>query len=415
MEKAIYIAILVIVFFGYFLDRILGILNAQTWKEKRPDDLHDFYSEEEYQKARNYNREKRKLSVIIESFNLLLLVGFFIAGGFAWLHELLQGYVSHEILLPLLYFGVIYFVADLLGIPFSLYNIFVIEEKYGFNKTSPKTFVIDKLKSYMLTIILGGGIGALLLWLIIWLDSNFWIIAFVVLTSISLLFNTFLGKLFIQLFNKMSPLEEGSLRNKIMDYAEKVDFPLTNIFVIDGSKRSSKANAYFTGFGKRKKIILYDTLIEKHTEEELLSVLAHEVGHYKKKHIIKGLVISSIQSFVMFYVLSLLIFEASLTHAFGISGDYALHINLIAIAILFEPVNLISGLFGNYRSRKHEYEADHFAVTTTKTRHLIDALKRLSVDHLSNLKPHPAYVFFYYSHPTSLQRIHAMEKIEINT
>ena len=405
IEQTLYFAIIAIILFGFLLDRLLSYLNSKTWQPELPDDLTDFYSKEEYIKAKNYNREKRRFSILLDSLNLLILLLFFIFGGFAWLHNLLSPHIANQIILPLVYFGLMYLATDVFGIPFSLYNTFRIEEKYGFNKTTPKTFILDKLKSYLLVIVLGGGIGALLIWLILLLKEDFWIVAFVVMTSISLLFNVFLSNLFIRLFNKLEPLEDGDLRNVIMEYAKKVDFPLTNIFVIDGSKRSSKANAYFMGFGKRKKIVLYDTLIEKHSIEELLAVLAHEVGHYKKKHVIKGLIISSIQSFIMFFVLSLLLFRTELTNVFGIAGsDYVLHINLIALTILFEPINLITGLFGNHRSRKHEYEADKFAVTTTNNKLLGDALMRLSVDHLSNLKPHPAFVFFYYSHPSMLQR-----------
>ncbi|MBC8342924.1 MAG: M48 family metallopeptidase [Bacteroidetes bacterium] len=415
MQQTIYYAIIAIILLSFALDRILSYLNSKTWKVNLPEDLKEFYTEEEYQKARNYNKERRTFSLILDSLNLLILLLFFTLGGFKWLNDSISPLIENKILLPLLYFGIIFFATDLFSTPFSFYSTFVIEEKYGFNKTTVKTFILDKLKSYLLVLIIGGGIGALLIWLILFFGPNFWIVAFVVMTAFSLFITVFYSSLIIPIFNKLEPLEEGELRKKIMDYAKSVDFPLTNVFVMDGSKRSAKANAFFTGLGKRKKIVLYDTLIEKHNPDELLAILAHEVGHYKKKHIIKGFVISSTQSFIMLYILSLLLFEPLLTNAFGIEGNtYVLHINLIALALLFEPINLISGLFGNQRSRKYEFQADAFAVETTKNKFLAEALKRLSVDQLSNLKPHPAYVFFYYSHPTMLQRLQAIKNMIIN-
>jgi len=379
-----------------------------------PTDLTGFYTEETYQKAKLYNRTLSNFGLFSESISFLITMTFFLLYGFAWLHELLSPLIENRILLTLVFFGILFFASDILNIPFSLYQTFVIEEKFGFNKTTVKTFITDKLKSYALLIIIGGIIGTILLYLIFWLEEDSWLIAFIVIASFSLFFSVFYSTLIIPLFNKLSPLEDGELKTAIFELAERVKFPLKNIYVIDGSKRSSKANAFFTGLWKKKKIVLYDTLIQKHSIPELVAVLAHEVGHYKKKHITKGLIISFAQTFIMLYVLSLLLFSPKLSQAFGsASNDYIIHINLIALAILFEPVNLIVGLAGNIISRKHEFQADEFSVVSTRGKLLKDALKRLSTDHLSNLKPHPAYVFFYYSHPPLLQRLAAIDKINL--
>ncbi|MEA3497308.1 MAG: M48 family metallopeptidase [Bacteroidota bacterium] len=418
MEKTLFISILVILIAGFVISRVLDFFNDKTWKKKLPDDLKEFYTEEEYQKAKNYHHENSVISIITEIIGFVLMIGFFIFGGFGWLNDLLSQSISNPIILALSFFGILYIVSDLISIPFSIYSTFIIEEKYGFNKTTPKTFVLDKLKGYLLTIILGGGILALIFWLILVLEKDFWIVAFVAITVISLFMSMFYTTLIVPLFNKLTPLEDGDLRSAIEKYSQKVDFPLTNIFVINGSKRSSKANAYFSGFWKKKKIVLYDTLIEKHGVNELVAVLAHEVGHYKKKHIIKGMIMSSVQTFVMLFILSLLIFNNEFSSifyfnvsdgSFDIQQKAVLHINLIAFSILYEPVSMLVGLLGNVISRKHEYQADNFAITTTNKEDLPKSLKKMSVDHLSNLKPHPAYVFFYYSHPPLMKRLEAMK------
>jgi len=413
--SVIYNLVVIILIFGYVLDRMLSFLNRTTWKNKVPESLYDFYNEEKYQRAKAYNFSLSNLGLISESFSFAIILIFFLTGGFAWLNDLLEPLIKNKIVLTLTYFAILYLASDIIGIPFSIYRTFVIEEKYGFNKTTTKTFIQDKLKSYLLMVVIGGIIGSILISLIYWLESNFWIYAFIVITFFSLFFSMFYSTLILPLFNKLSPLEEGELRNAIYDLADKINFPLKNIYVIDGSKRSNKANAFFTGLWKKKKIVLYDTLINKHSIQELIAVLAHEVGHYKKKHIVKGLIISSLQTFIMLYVLSLLLFSPELSNAFGSrSGQYVLHINLIALAILFEPFNIVLGLAGNILSRKHEYQADHFSVVSTGGKFLRDALKKLSTDHLSNLTPHFLYVFFYYSHPPLLKRLDAIEKINLS-
>jgi STE24 endopeptidase len=285
----------------------------------------------------------------------------------------------------------------------------VIEEKFGFNKMTPKTFWLDKLKGYVLTLLIGGTLLAALIYLVMAMGSGFWVYFWIIITVFILFLNVFYTSLLLPLFNKLTPLEEGSLKESIQAYSEQVNFPLKNIFVMDGSKRSSKGNAFFSGLGKKKKVVLFDTLIAQHTTEELTAVFAHEVGHFKKKHIILGTVISILTIGLMLFLLSKMIFNSEVSWAMG--GDITtLHLNMLAFAILYTPVSRILGLFSNALSRKNEFEADEYAVTTYAGQPLIDGLKKLSSDHLSNLTPHPAYVFVHYSHPPLLERIRAMQQ-----
>ena len=322
---------------------------------------------------------------------------------------MLATYTTNEIWLALAFFGTLFLASDIINIPFQLYATFVIEEKYGFNKTTLKTFFLDKLKGYFLGSILGGGIMAILIYLVLMLGANFWLIFWVTITLIMVLMNMFYTTIILPLFNKLTPLEEGSLRQAIEVYSKNVGFPLTNIYIIDGSKRSSKANAFFSGLGKKKKVVLYDTLVEKHSDEELVAIFAHEVGHYKKKHIQLGLMLSILQTGIMLFVLSLMIFNVQLSEALG-ATDMKIHLNLIAFGILYSPISMITGLFMNMISRKNEFEADRYAVTTSDGVKLAQALKKLSSDNLGNLLPHPAYVFVNYSHPPLLIRLAAIDE-----
>jgi STE24 endopeptidase len=330
-------------------------------------------------------------------------------GGFGWIDSLLRPYFENEILLALAFFAVLMLASDILTIPFQWYSTFVIEEKYGFNKTTTKTFVVDKLKGYLLAAIIGGGLISTLIYLVKAMGPNFWI-WFSVLASLFVLFiNMFYTSIILPMFNKLTPLPEGELKTAIEDFARKVRFPLDNIFIIDGSKRSKKANAFFSGIGKRKKIVLYDTLVENHTTDELVAVLAHEVGHFKKKHIVWGYVLSIVQIVFTLFVLSTLMFEETVTLALG-GTQLAVHLNLVAFGILFSPISGITGLFMKIYSRKNEFEADAYARETFDGKALSNALKRLSVDSLSDLYPHPLYVFFHYSHPPLLERLKALSR-----
>ncbi|MFT6827679.1 MAG: STE24 endopeptidase [Roseivirga sp.] len=401
-----------IVLADYIFDQSLDFLNLKWSKSELPQKLNGLYQPEEYAKSQNYLKTRSKFSFITTGFSLILSLTVLILGGFGWLEHWLSAYVSDPILLSLAFFGALFMLSDLLNLPFQLYSTFVIEEKFGFNKTTVKTFVFDKLKGYLIGALIGGLLGYSLLWLIFELQEEFWWIALIVIVAFSLLMNVFYATLILPLFNKLKPLEEGSLKDQINAYAKEVSFPLDSIFVIDGSKRSSKANAFFSGMGKKKIIVLYDTLIENHTEEELVAVLAHEVGHFKKKHIVFSMIISFGQMAVMLYLLSLLIFNEELSIALG-AQSLSVPINLIAFGLLYTPISKVTGILMNMLSRKNEYEADTYASLTYQAAPLQSALKKLSVDSLSNLAPHPTYVFVNYSHPTLLQRLEAMEKLAI--
>lgn len=399
-----------IVVLDYIFDQALDFINQRHSKGEIPSKLQGIYKEDEYAKSQAYQKARSNFSFWTSAFSTVLILSILYFGGFGYLNSLLTPYVSDPILKSLAFFGVLFVLSDIVNLPFTYYSTFVIEERFGFNKMTVKTFIVDKLKGYLLAIILGGLLGYALLWIINELGENFWIYALVLITGFTLFMNLFYTSLILPLFNKLTPLEDGELKDKINIYAKKVDFPLDNIFVIDGSKRSTKANAFFSGLGKKKKIVLYDTLINDHTHEELVAVLAHEVGHFKKKHIITGLILGIFQMGVTFYVMSLLIFNGNLSTALG-AEELSIHINLIAFGLLYSPISRLTGLLMNMLSRKNEYEADAYAANTYDALPLIEALKRLSVSSLSNLTPHPLYVKVNYSHPTLLQRLEAMEKL----
>jgi STE24 endopeptidase len=394
---------------SYLFDQFLDYLNLKAQRKDIPAEIADFYNTEKYQKSLDYQADQQRFSFISSAFSFVISLMMLVLGGFGWLDSVLRPLIENEILLALAFFGAILITSDLIGIPFQWYSTFVIEEKYGFNKTTAKTFITDKLKGYVLGAVIGVVLLSVLLYLIQTLGPNFWIWFGLIAASFILLVNMFYTSLLLPLFNKLTPLGDGELKNAIEAFARKVNFPLDNIFIMDGSKRSAKANAFFSGIGKKKKIVLFDTLITNHTTEELVAVLAHEVGHFKKKHIVWSYLISIAQVFFVLFILSLMIFNESLSVALGGSVQ-AIHLNLIAFGILFSPISGITGLLMSLLSRKNEFEADAYAKETYDGSALSNALKKLSVDSLSNLYPHPAYVFFHYSHPPLLKRLKALNQ-----
>jgi len=402
----ILIAILII---SFFIDQILDALNAKHYNDPIPEALNDVYDTEEYQKSQDYKKTNYKFSIITASFSLITTLVFFFLDGFAFIDQLARSFTSNKILITLIFFGIIMLGSDVLSTPFAYYKTFVIEEKFGFNKTTKKLFILDKIKGWLMSIIVGGGILALLTWFYQIAGSNFWLYAWALVTVFTLFMNLFYSRLIVPLFNKQTPLESGSLRDAISKYAQTVGFNLDKIFVIDGSKRSTKANAYFSGFGSEKRVTLYDTLINDLEEEEIVAVLAHEVGHYKKKHIIFNLTASLILTGITLYILSLLISNPLLSQALGVARP-SFHIGLIAFGILYSPISTITGLIMNWFSRKFEYQADDYAKNTYKAEPLITSLKKLSKNSLSNLTPHPVYAFIHYSHPTLLERFKNLSK-----
>lgn len=407
--ETIFLIIISLFVFDFIFEQTLDYLNSKKLQDKLPKEAEGIYTEEKYKASIAYQRDQSSFGFVSAIFSFVLSGSMLLFGGFGWLDSILRGYFDNQIVLALAFFGVIFIVSDVLTLPFQYYSTFVIEEKHGFNKTTIKTFILDKIKGYLLGAIIGGTLVYVLLSLILNMGENFWLVFWAIATVLVLGINMFYTSLILPLFNKLTPLEDGELKTAIADYCQKEGFPGTKVFVIDGSKRSSKANAFFSGIGSQKKVVLYDTLINNHSISELVAVLAHEVGHYKKKHIVQGFVASILQMGFMLFALSLFVFNPDMSKALG-AGQLAVHINLIAFGLLFAPVSMISGLIMNLVSRKNEFEADAFAAETFSGKELATALKKLSVDNLSNLTPHPLYVFFHYSHPPMLQRLKAMNQ-----
>ena len=407
--NSILILLLVLLSFDFIFNKILEYLNIKSMKEELPDEVKDIYEEEKYKKSIAYAKANNKFGLLTSSFSFILSFVLLATGFFGWFDQQVHGFIGTEELVSLAFFGLLFIASDISNIPFQLYDTFVIEEKFGFNKTSPKTFVLDKLKGYVLAGVIGGLILYILLKLITLFGPDFWIFFWIVISVFTLIMNMFYTSLILPLFNQLTPLEDGELKEEIEKFSKSINFPLDNIFVIDGSKRSAKSNAFFSGIGKKKKIVLYDTLIKNHSKEELVAVLAHEVGHFKKKHIITGYLLSILQTGFTLFIMSLIIFSPAVSEALG-GSQLAIHLNLLAFGILYSPISHFVGVFMNILSRKNEYEADAYAKETYNGTFLQLALKKLSVDNLSNLFPHPAYVFMNYSHPPLLKRLAAMEE-----
>lgn len=404
MPQIIFVIIVFILVADFILERFLSYLNIQNSKKTLPAELSDIYDNEKYLQQQDYFRTNSKFGMISGSFSFLITLSMYLFGGFGWLDAFLGNYIDNPILLSLAFFGVIFWISDLLGIPFELYDTFVIEQKFGFNKVTPKIFILDKLKSWLMSALLGAGLLSLIMWIYSLTPDYFWLLGWSVVTVFGLFMGLFYSELIVPMFNKQTPLEEGELRTAIEKFAGKAGFKLKNIFVIDGSKRSTKANAYFTGFGPKKRIVLYDTLMDKLSTDEIVSVLAHEIGHNKHKHTIKNMLLSFATTLVLFYLLGIFLQSDPLAQALG--GTKAnFHLNVLAFGILYSPFSLVLDLFTNVLSRKYEYQADTYTANHGLGNELISGLKKLSSTSLSNLMPHPVYVFFHYSHPTLYQRI----------
>ena len=411
--ETIFTIIVGIVIFNYVFSRILEYLNSTRYGAPIPGELEDVYDKEKYEKSMAYKKVNYRFAILTGTFSMALILLMLFYGGFAFADDLVRNVTQHPILIALLFFGLLMFASDLINIPFSLYDTFVIEERFGFNKTTVKTFILDKLKSWMLGIIMGGGILAVIVWFYTLTGQNFWIFAWIFISIYTIFMYMFYSNLIVPLFNKQSPLEEGELRDAITTFSDKAGFTLKNIFVIDGSKRSTKANAYFTGLGAKKRIVLYDTLINDLETDEIVGVLAHEIGHYKKKHTLTGVILSIIQTGAILYILSLFVGSPVLSAALDASQP-SFHIGLIAFGMLYSPLSLLLGIGMNVMSRKNEYQADRYASEMFRPQPLVDALKKLSRKNLSNLTPHPVYVFFHYSHPPLSQRVKALLGISQN-
>ena len=400
---------IVLVIFNFLFTTVLEYLNDKNWKDNIPDEFKDFYDAESYIKAKNYKISRGKLSTVSSSLSFVFTLAMLYFFGFGLLSELANSFSDSVILQSSAFFMILYLFNFVIGIPFSYYSTFEIEEKYGFNKTDLKTFILDKLKGLIITSIFILGLTSLAVLIIDFFSTGFWLWLWLGLSILMILLNMFYADLIVPIFNKLTPLANGELRDKIEAYSKKVGYSLKNIFVIDGSKRSSKANSFFSGLGPRKTIALYDTLIQKHSDEELVSVLAHEVGHYKKKHIFISMILTIFQLGIMCYLFELCMSYDLIANALG-SSTMNFHIGIIAFSFLYSPVGLIIGVLMNILSRKNEFEADNYAKETYDGNSLSLALKKLSVDSLSNLYPHPFYVFIHYSHPPLIQRLSKLNK-----
>ena len=407
--QTLFYIIIAIIVIDFIIDKVLDAINAKHYNDPIPEVLNDVYDAEEYKKSQAYKTVNYKFGLITSLFSFVLTLGFLLLDGFEYVDNFARRYSDNPILIALIFFGIIMIASDIITTPFGYYKTFVIEEKFGFNKTTKKTFILDKLKGLLMTVLLGGGIIALIVWFYQVTGNQFWLYAWGIVTAFTVFMNMFYSKLIVPLFNKQTPLEEGELRTKISAYAASVGFNLEKIFIIDGSKRSTKANAYFSGFGSEKRVTLYDTLVNDLDDEEIVAVLAHEVGHYKKKHIIFNLVTSILLTGLTLFILSIFISNPLLSNAIGVETP-SFHVGLIAFGLLYSPISEVTGLIMNYVSRVFEYQADDYAKATYKAEPLITSLKKLSKNSLSNLTPHKAYVFMHYSHPTLLERVNNLKK-----
>lgn len=405
------IIILLIVVLDFLWTQYLTYRNRKRMSPTIPAQLAGIYNEEEYVRQQAYQKESSLFSLYTGIFSFIVLLGVLSFGVFGWLDEYLRQYVSNEIVLTLVFFGIIYLINDIITLPFGYYATFVIEERFGFNKSTKATFWLDQIKGLFITFILGGVILALIVWLYNTLGEYAWLYAWAAVTVVSLFMTLFYSNLIVPLFNKQTPLEQGELRDAIEAFANKAGFAINNIYVMDASKRSSKANAYFTGFGAKKRIVLFDTLINDLDTQEIVAVLAHEIGHYKKKHTLQGMFTSVCYTGIILFLLSLFLGNRDIAIALG-GEEASFHLGMIAFSVLFTPVSLIICIFSSILSRKNEYQADAYAAGFGLSEALVSGLKKMHVKSLSNLNPDPLYVFFYYSHPTLLQRVRALENLK---
>jgi len=411
MQTTIFTLIIVVLCADYVLERLLDTLNARWMGHAPPAELHGLYDAEKYRQQQNYQKLTTRFTFITSTFSLVLLLAFLSVDGFAWMHSVAAQLSGNGIIQALIFFALLWLAQALLSIPFDLYQTFVIEQRFGFNTMDGKTFVADKLKGWLLTLVIGGVLLAGIAWFYYQTRQLFWFYSWVTVSGFSLFFTLFYSNLIVPLFNKQTKLADGELKTAITEFAARVHFPVRDIYVLDGSKRSTKANAYFSGLGGKKRIVLFDTLINDLTPKEVVAVLAHEIGHYQKKHTLQGMLLSIVQTGILFYLMSLFLNHALFCQALGVDTA-VFHVGLVAFALLYSPISLVLGLLMHLWSRRNEYQADAFAATYHDGESLIDALKKLSVNHLSNLTPHPAYVFFHYSHPSLYQRICALRSLQ---
>ncbi len=405
------VIITVALMINYLINLAANWLNLKALEPELPEEFNDVFDKDKYGRAQQYAAKNGKMELVSTTFDLAVVLIFWCTGGFNWLDLMIRAMGFGEIVSGLLFIGTLSAGSFVLNLPFSIYRTFIIEAEFGFNRTTVKTYVGDLLKAILLSIILGWPLLAGILYFFQVAGEYAWLYSWGTVTVFSVIMQYVAPVVIMPLFNKFTPLEEGELREAIVAYAKKVKFPLQNIYVTDGSKRSAKSNAYFTGIGKFKRIVLYDTLIKNHTVDELVAILAHEIGHYKKKHILQGTIITVVHTGVLFYLMSLFIYNERLFNAFFME-QASVYAGLVFFSLLYSTVETPLGMIMNYLSRRNEFAADAFAAETVSAKDdMITALKKLSADNLSNLTPHPFYVFLHYSHPPVLRRISALRKL----
>jgi len=412
MVNPFFVIILVALVLEFVLRLVANLLNLKALKLELPPALEGVYKPDEYRNSQEYTRAITRFDFVTSSFRLLVLLSFWFAGGFNYLDQVVRAWGFVPIVNGLLYIGILLIGYGLLTLPFSVHATFVIEERFGFNRTTPGTFLLDRGKGLALAILLGGPLLVGILALFEYSGPYAWLYCWIAVAIFSLIMQFVAPMWIMPLFNKFTPMDSGKLKEVILKYARSVKFPIEDVFVMDGSKRSSKSNAFFTGFGRNKRIALFDTLIEKHTEPELVAVLAHEIGHHKKKHVLQGMIISILHTGVVFFLLSLFLGSPGLYQAFSME-EQPIYAGLLFFGLLYTPIEVLLSIVVQMVSRKNEYQADRFAAETIdEPQSLVDALKKLSASNLSNLAPHPFYVFLNYSHPPLLQRVHAIQQYE---
>jgi len=408
MMNPFFFVILIALFIEHAIGVIANLFNLKSLSTKPPPALEGVYQSEEYRKSQEYLRANTRFDFVTSTFDLVVLLSFWFTGGFNYLDQAVRSWGFVPILHGLLYIGILVLGYSLTKLPFSIYRTFVIEERFGFNRTNPRTFALDRIKGLVLAASIGAPLLSGILALFEYAGYHAWIYCWIAVTLFSLILQYVAPTWIMPLFNKFTPLEPGELREAILNYSRSVGFPVKNVFVMDGSKRSGKSNAFFTGFGRNKRIALFDTLIKKHTVPELIAVLAHEIGHHKKKHILQGTIISILHTGVLFFVLSILLGSPGLYDAFYMEQQ-SIYSGILFFGLLYTPLEMVLSIMMHALSRRNEYEADRFAAETTQhPQHLVEALKKLHVGNLSNLMPHPFYVSLNYSHPPLLQRIRAI-------
>lgn len=403
IPEMLFICIIAFVGAGFLSGQVIAFLNHRSRFKPLPLILKDIYTAERYNQYLRYKGVSYRFGILVSWLSFAATL-FMLAYGFVAVDDYVRSVTQNPVLQSLLFFGIIGLAADLLFMPFDIYDTFVIEQKFGFNKTTPLVYMTDKLKSWMLAVIIGGGMISLIVWLYSLLGNSFWWLAWISVSAFSVFFSLFYSTLIVPLFNKQTRLAEGELRDKLNELATRTGFSLADIFVMDGSKRSTRANAYFSGFGAKKRIVLFDTLIQNQTPQQIEAVLAHEIGHYRKKHTIISLFMSIGQTGLLLYLFSLLVGHQEIYLAMGSSGQ-AFHLGLIVFVILYSPFSSLTSVLVNCISRQFEFQADQFAINNTDPEELASSLKLLTSDNLSDLTPHPLYVFLNYSHPPLLQRL----------